>query len=147
MVIFIFISLQIFTKSIICKLLLLTLVICCLTSANAAKIPKSKTKSIVKSTTEESTTQKSEVVAAKPADKSNDTDDENDDDDDEDDDETDDTSSEETDKPAEKNALQPAAPSGLSVWGIVRGVWNWIKADLTEGLFGEDDTTSAVSGK
>ncbi|XP_033149603.1 uncharacterized protein LOC108597950 [Drosophila busckii] len=42
----------------------------------------------------------------------------------------------------------------LSVWGIVRSLWSWVRSDLSESLFGDDEekpaadtTTAAVEGR
>uniref|UniRef100_A0A1I8MXE1 Uncharacterized protein n=1 Tax=Musca domestica TaxID=7370 RepID=A0A1I8MXE1_MUSDO len=126
------------TKSRIHQLFVLTLVICCLTTAvNCGKITtKGKTKAVtetsgdVATTTTTTATPKSEVVATK-ADADNDDRDSNEDTDDDDDD------------AAEKNAVQSSDESLFSVWGIVRGVLNWIKDDISGGLFGADDDVAA----
>ncbi|XP_073839092.1 uncharacterized protein isoform X1 [Musca autumnalis] len=122
------------TKSRIHKLLLITLVICCLTTAvNGAKITtKNKTKSVSKDGDDviTTTTVKSEVVAANTTNADNT---ENDSDEDIDDDDA-----------AEKNAVQSSSDESLfSVWGIVRGVLNWIKDDISAGLFDADDDAAA----
>lgn len=129
------------SKSLIFKLFLIAVIICCLTTSTAsgAKITKPKTKSVAKPS-EEVTTAKSTITHdVTKADNDNNDDDEED---------NDDTSSEESDDTAEKNAVQPGSESSLSVWGIVRGVWNWIRDDISAGFFGgdDDDTTSAASG-
>lgn len=119
------------------KLLLITLALCCLATVFAGKLPKTKRNSnsteVAPTKTEVSTT------IVKTEDKSSSEEEEADSEDDEDDDVDEDDA-------AEKNALKPADKTSLSVWGAVRGVWNWIKDDLSESLFGagDDSTTSAV---
>ncbi|KNC23166.1 hypothetical protein FF38_02481 [Lucilia cuprina] len=156
------------TKTQIYKLLFITLALCCLiTSGNARKLPKSHTNvngtdvatSAKADKTEVSTTEKTTTAAAEAIketeSKSSEEDEEDDDEEDDsdtadkadnnDNDEEDDDDDNE-DETAEKNALQPAADSSLSVWGIVRGFWNWIREDISESLFAGDDvkTQSAV---
>ncbi|XP_062135438.1 uncharacterized protein LOC133845098 isoform X2 [Drosophila sulfurigaster albostrigata] len=52
-----------------------------------------------------------------------------------------------------KNEVKPAVdPTDLSVWGMVRTLWSWLRSDLSESLFGDDDekpaaTASAVEGR
>lgn len=49
-----------------------------------------------------------------------------------------------------KNELQPAVdPTDLSVWGMVRTLWSWLRSDLSESLFGDDDDEkpAAVGGE
>ena len=46
----------------------------------------------------------------------------------------------------EKNAVQAGtASTSLSVWGMVRGLWNWIRDDLSESLLGEEENSSSSS--
>ncbi|XP_037826926.1 LOW QUALITY PROTEIN: uncharacterized protein LOC119614904 [Lucilia sericata] len=154
------------TKTQIYKLLFITLALCCLiNSGNARKLPKTHTNvngtdvatSAKVDKTEVSTTETTAVAAAeaiketesKSSEEEEDGDEEDDSDtadkaDNEDNDEDDDDDEDET---AEKNALQPAADSSLSVWGIVRGFWNWIREDISESLFGDDGKTTAAVGE
>lgn len=45
---------------------------------------------------------------------------------------------------AEKNAVQTTNNNtSLSIWGMVRGLWNWIKNDLSESLLDDDDASSS----
>lgn len=49
---------------------------------------------------------------------------------------------------ADKNELQPAVdPTDLSVWGMVRTLWGWLRSDLSESLFGDDDEKPAAVGE
>uniref|UniRef100_A0A034W496 Uncharacterized protein n=1 Tax=Bactrocera dorsalis TaxID=27457 RepID=A0A034W496_BACDO len=45
---------------------------------------------------------------------------------------------------AEKNE---DATASFSVWGMVRNVWNWIRDDLSESLFGDDDADAATGAQ
>ncbi|XP_017488796.1 PREDICTED: uncharacterized protein LOC108377043, partial [Rhagoletis zephyria] len=75
-------------------------------------------------------------------------------DDDEDDDDADenDEADKQAGKPSKSETALEAAEkdddtaSTFSVWGIVRTVWSWIKDDISESLFGDDDadTTGAT---
>ncbi|XP_061398497.1 uncharacterized protein LOC133334217, partial [Musca vetustissima] len=124
---------MVITKSRIHQLFLLTLAICCLTTAvNCGKITtKTKTKAVTETGDDvtTTTTAKSEVAAAN-TDAGDGEHDSGEDDDDDDD-------------AAEKNAVQSSDESLFSVWGIVRGVLNWIKDDISAGLFGADDDVAA----
>lgn len=125
--------------------------ICCVcTSVFAGKLPKIQTNV---NKTEVATSAKAEVLASESAaaaaaavtiHKTENKSSEEEHGDEEDDYDTADDDNE----TAEKNAVQPAADTSLSVWGIVRGLWNWIKDDISESLFGGDDgKTTAVGGK
>ncbi|EDV50755.1 uncharacterized protein LOC6546041 [Drosophila erecta] len=140
------------------SLLLLLLAFCCLSSAFAAKITKKV----------EKTSEKPELEpAASPIEQENDEDAGEDDDDDDDDDDEEDAEEpavNAADKEAaaaassnkNPNAVQAATdPTDLSVWGMVRTLWGWLRSDLGESLFGDDDTddgkpssgSSAVEGR
>ncbi|XP_017021135.1 uncharacterized protein [Drosophila kikkawai] len=149
------------------SLLLLLLALCCLSSAFGAKI----TKKVVKVPTENGEKSEAEsdaaaVADAAPAEEANDEDDEEDDDDD--DDEEEEAAAASADKEAEAttatsgnhknpNAVQASTdPTDLSVWGMVRTLWGWLRSDLSESLFGDDDDSddgkpasgsSAVEGR
>ena len=129
-------QLQIFTRS---QIFLLTiLALCCLFhSIDGGKIPKISKKANGTEITSESI--KAEVTTLKmPLKKTENKSTEDDDDDDDDGDES---------AKVKKNAVQPAADTSLSVWGIVRSLWDWIKGDISESIFGDDGASSAVGGK
>ncbi|KAH8416304.1 hypothetical protein KR222_005873, partial [Zaprionus bogoriensis] len=50
---------------------------------------------------------------------------------------------------SDKNELQAGVdPTDLSVWGMVRTLWGWLRSDLSESLFGDDDEKpAAVEGR
>jgi len=110
------------------------LAFCCLSSAFGAKITKKV----------EKTSEKPEAeAAATPIEEENDDDEEDDNGDDEEEEQ-------EAVDPADKeaasssiknpNAVQAATdPTDLSVWGMVRTLWGWLRSDLSESLFGDDD--------
>ena len=149
-------QLQIFTRS---QIFLLTiLALCCLFhSIDGGKIPKISKKANGTEITSESI--KAEVTTMKtPLKKTENKSTEDDDDDDidndtEDDDDVDDNNNDDDDDDGDesakvkKNAVQPAADTSLSVWGIVRSLWDWIKGDISESIFGDDGASSAVGGK
>lgn len=75
-------------------------------------------------------------------------------DEDDDDEEADEDDEEEEEQPAKgadkeaaasSNNKNPSAvqaatdPTDLSVWGMVRTLWGWLRSDLSESLFGDDD--------
>ncbi|KAH8301168.1 hypothetical protein KR018_004708, partial [Drosophila ironensis] len=140
------------------SLLVLLLVACCLGSAFGAKI----TKKVEKPAQPQSTGDKSEAesAAAAAAAVAKPEEEEADDDDDDDDEETDDDDEEEEEpaKGADKEAAasgsnkNPTAvqaatdPTDLSVWGMVRTLWGWLRSDLSESLFGDDDDGKPTSG-
>ncbi|KAM7358184.1 uncharacterized protein ACRADG_003240 [Cochliomyia hominivorax] len=165
---------RILPKSFLYKFLLITLALCCLINGiNAGRLPRGHS---TVHTSDIATSNKAEIASAvivtpipnetSNKNKTEDVDD-NDDNDDNDDDEEDDddtaiSNKNEDDKEddddidddddedkqtAEKNALQPAADSSLSVWGIVRGLWNWIRDDISESLFGADDVKTPAVGE
>ncbi|XP_075161975.1 uncharacterized protein LOC142234680 [Haematobia irritans] len=126
-------------KSLVFKLLLLTLIVCCLTSINAAKISKNKTKSVTK-TVDGVSTAKAVVATGATDDKDVNNDDDADDEDDfdvtgeadkEDDDDDDDGT--------EKNTLQTSEETSLGMWSVVRSVWNWIRDDISTALFDDEE--------
>ncbi|XP_022208355.2 uncharacterized protein LOC111064850 [Drosophila obscura] len=141
------------------SLLMLLLAFCCLSSAFSAKITKKVEKP---SPTGEKAETPAVEEAAPAANEEEEADEAETDDDDDNDDEDDD---EEADKEAavttsgSKNptAVQAATdPTDLSVWGMVRTLWSWLRSDLGESLFGDDDDekkpsagteTSAVEGR
>eukprot|EP00099_Drosophila_melanogaster_P020769 NP_647797.1 uncharacterized protein Dmel_CG14960 [Drosophila melanogaster] len=131
------------------SLLLLLLAFCCLSNAFAAKITKKV----------EKTSEKPEVeAAASPIEEENDDEDAGEDGDDDDDDEEEETGEpavDAADKEAavgassnkNPNAVQAATdPTDLSVWGMVRTLWGWLRSDLSESLFGDDDDGKPASG-
>uniref|UniRef100_A0A0A1XSM7 Uncharacterized protein n=1 Tax=Zeugodacus cucurbitae TaxID=28588 RepID=A0A0A1XSM7_ZEUCU len=76
--------------------------------------------------------------------------------DDEDDDDVDDEDGETASvakKPAKSETALTAAEknedatAAYSVWGMVRNVWNWIRDDLSESLFGDDDAEAAAGAQ
>lgn len=130
-------------------MLLLLLAFCCLSNAFAAKITKKV----------EKTSEKPEVeAAASPIEEENDDEDAGEDGDDDDDDEEEETGEpavDAADKEAavgassnkNPNAVQAATdPTDLSVWGMVRTLWGWLRSDLSESLFGDDDDGKPASG-
>ncbi|XP_017070651.1 uncharacterized protein LOC108107599 isoform X1 [Drosophila eugracilis] len=136
------------------SLLLLLLAFCCLSSALGAKITKK-----VEKTSEKPEAEADDV--ASPIEEENDGDDEEDDDDD-DEEEAEEQAADAADKEAaassnkNPNAVQAATdPTDLSVWGMVRTLWGWLRSDLSESLFGDDDNddgkptsgSSAVEGR
>ncbi|XP_030380355.1 uncharacterized protein LOC115628406 [Scaptodrosophila lebanonensis] len=135
-------------------LLVLLLALCCLSSAFGAKITKKTEKQ-----TQNNSEDKAQVAAAveeAEAEQAADEDDNDGDDDDDDDDEEADkeaaaatATTTTTSATGDKNAVQPADPTDLSVWGMVRTLWSWLRSDLSESLFGDDDDkpTSAVEGR
>lgn len=88
-------------------------------------------------------------AAASPAEEATDEDEEENDDDDSEEEEA--AAAEAADKEAEAgtttasnhknpNAVQATPdPTDLSVWGMVRTLWGWLRSDLSESLFGADD--------
>ncbi|XP_013104219.2 uncharacterized protein LOC106084833 [Stomoxys calcitrans] len=147
------------TKSLVPKLVLLTLIVSCLTvSVNAAKISKTHTKSVSK-TAEEVTTVKSaqaaetkvdnDVTKAAPIeDDADEYEDEAEDDYDVADDD-DGNGNDLLDDGSEKNAAEASNDNSLGVWSVVSGIWNWIRDDISAEFFaGQDDddtTTSAIA--
>ncbi|XP_017000847.1 uncharacterized protein [Drosophila takahashii] len=139
------------------SLLLLLLAFCCLSSAFGAKI----TKKVVEKTSEKPEAEAEEsAAAASPIEEENDDDDEEEnDDDDEEEEEAVDAADKEAATSSNKNpnAVQAATdPTDLSVWGMVRTLWGWLRSDLSESLFGDDDKdddgkpasgSSAVEGR
>ncbi|XP_067612763.1 uncharacterized protein, partial [Eurosta solidaginis] len=74
----------------------------------------------------------------------------NEDDGDEDDDDDDDYDNYEN-KTKSETALEAAdkdddTSSAFSVWGVVRSMWNWLRDDISESIFGGDDDISAAGG-
>ncbi|BFF98130.1 uncharacterized protein DMAD_06381 [Drosophila madeirensis] len=148
------------------SLLMLLLALCCLSSAFSAKI----TKKVEKPT---ATGEKVEAAGGAPAaseeeetdeaESDKDDDDENDNEEEDDDEEADKDAAAATTAVAtssgSKNptAVQAATdPADLSVCGMVRTLWSWLRSDLGESLFGDDDDekkptadagTSAVEGR
>ncbi|KAH8319448.1 hypothetical protein KR067_009703, partial [Drosophila pandora] len=142
------------------SLLVLLLAFCCLSSAFGAKITKKVEKP--------SQQNDDKVPEAEPAVEADQEEEENDeDDDDEEADEDDEEEEEQPAKGADKEAAassnnkNPSAvqaatdPTDLSVWGMVRTLWGWLRSDLSESLFGDDDNddgkpasgNSAVEGR
>ncbi|XP_017128016.1 uncharacterized protein LOC108146495 isoform X2 [Drosophila elegans] len=134
------------------SLLLLLLAFCCLSSAFGAKITKKA----------EKPSEKPEAEAAEsPVEEENDDDDENDDEEEEEEEQS--VADKEAAAPASSNNKNPNAvqaatdPTDLSVWGMVRTLWGWLRSDLSESLFGDDDNdkddgkpasgSSAVEGR
>ncbi|XP_018793323.1 PREDICTED: uncharacterized protein LOC108971602 [Bactrocera latifrons] len=79
-----------------------------------------------------------------------------DDDDDEEEDEDEDGEAESAagaHKPAKSETALTAAEknedatASFSVWGMVRNVWNWIRDDLSESLFGDDDADATTGAQ
>lgn len=80
-------------------------------------------------------------------------------DDDDDDDDTDADEKDEsgaalgTNKPTKSETALMAveknedAAASFSVWGMVRNVWNWIRDDLSESLFGDDEAEAAAGAQ
>ncbi|TMW51501.1 hypothetical protein DOY81_003406, partial [Sarcophaga bullata] len=144
-----------------CQIFLFTiLALCCLFhSIDGGKIPKISTKANDTEITSESV--KAEITTLKtPLKKTENKSTEEDDDDDieddaEDDDDDDDNDNDDDDgdesanavTKVEKNAVQPAADTSLSVWGMVRSLWDWIKGDISESFFDDDGASTAVGGK
>ncbi|TDG53299.1 hypothetical protein AWZ03_000114 [Drosophila navojoa] len=143
------------------SLLALLLAVCFLSCALGAKIVKKveKPPSNANDNKDKADTAAAEAAAAaeKPVSSSDDDDEETEDEDADEDDNEDEAEPEEeeenedeqsADKEAavattsttDKNQLKPAAdPTDLSVWGMVRTLWNWLRSDLSESLFGDDD--------
>ncbi|XP_001352674.3 uncharacterized protein [Drosophila pseudoobscura] len=150
------------------SLLVLLLALCCLSSAFSAKITKKVEKP---SSTGEKAEPSAAEEAAPPVAEEEEANENNDDEDDDDDDDE-----EEEEQEADKEAAAAAAvaattggsknptavqaatdPTDLSVWGMVRTLWTWLRSDLGESLFGDDDEekpsagtgaeTSAVEGR
>ncbi|XP_016966744.1 uncharacterized protein LOC108035584 [Drosophila biarmipes] len=137
------------------SLLWLLLAFCCLSTALGAKITKKV----------EKTSEKPEAeAAASPIEEENadDDEDENEDDEEEADEQEAADAADAADKEAASssnknpNAVQAATdPTDLSVWGVVRTLWGWLRSDLGESLFGDDDNddgkpasgSSAVEGR
>nr|XP_036671384.1 uncharacterized protein LOC108007081 [Drosophila suzukii] len=131
------------------SLLWLLLAFCCLSSAFGAKITKKVEKNSEKPEAE---------AAASPIEEENDDDEEDDNDDEEEEQEAVDPADKEPASSSIKNpnAVQAATdPTDLSVWGMVRTLWGWLRSDLSESLFGDDDNddgkpasgSSAVEGR
>ncbi|XP_017058087.1 uncharacterized protein LOC108099218 [Drosophila ficusphila] len=136
------------------SLLLLLLAFCCLSSAFGAKITKKAEKPSEKPEAE---------AAASPAEAEENDDNEESDEDDDEEPAEEEQSAADADKEAaaasgSKNptAVQAATdPTDLSVWGMVRTLWSWLRSDLSESLFGDDESddgkpasgNSAVEGR
>ncbi|KAH8366054.1 hypothetical protein KR093_008635, partial [Drosophila rubida] len=151
--------------------LALLLALCCLSSALGAKITKKVEKPPANANNNEDKAETQPAAAAAAAvDKDDDDEDDDEEDadagDDDDDDDDDDEEEEKVKvkKPADKDAATVAAttnnknevkpavdPTDLSVWGMVRTLWSWLRSDLSESLFGDDDekpaSASAVEGR
>ncbi|XP_054734473.1 uncharacterized protein LOC129241947 [Anastrepha obliqua] len=161
-----------FPKSVPLVLLLTAFVLCLHGQADAAKITTTKAANTSMSHTNSSNaepisaTEKPTVpstVAVLPAGAiteaksahERDTEVDSSDNDDDDDDDNDDDADEQVDasKPSKSaTALTPAekdddTTSTFSVWGMVRNVWNWIKDDLSESLFGDENAEAAAATK
>ncbi|XP_046867761.1 uncharacterized protein LOC6651989 [Drosophila willistoni] len=151
------------------SMFVLMLALCCLSSALGAKIIKK-----VVSAEQNNNEHKDGAGAKEPApaaeaasnehnDGDGDADDDDDDDDNEEEEET--VAKVEADKETAStadhknpNAVQTSDPTDLSVWGMVRSLWSWLRSDLSESLFGGDDddddddknkpaTVAAVEGR
>ncbi|KAH8379974.1 hypothetical protein KR009_008292, partial [Drosophila setifemur] len=150
------------------SLLVLLLAFCCLSSAFGAKITKKVEKPSQNEDKSEAEADAAAVAVAEEND--GDADEEEEDDDDDDDEEAEADADEEAEQPAKgadkeaaasgnnknPNAVQATTdPTDLSVWGMVRTLWGWLRSDLGESLFGDDDNddgkpasgSSAVEGR
>lgn len=80
-------------------------------------------------------------------------DDDNDDEDEDDDEDAETEAASGANKPAKSETALTAAEknedatASFSVWGMVRNVWNWIRDDLSESLFGDDDADGAAGAQ
>ncbi|XP_037947343.1 uncharacterized protein LOC119679201 [Teleopsis dalmanni] len=147
------IQLNILTKQYCAALLLIALIFCCNTDTLlAAKLTKQTT--AIKAAETNLNTTKNETTVATIANAATTSSEEVDEDDDEaeaeaeadDDDEDGDESEAVATTSGEKTAVQPVSDStSLSVWGMVRGIWNWLRDDISESLFGDDSSTTAAS--
>nr|XP_036228315.1 uncharacterized protein LOC106620298 [Bactrocera oleae] len=80
-------------------------------------------------------------------------DNDNDDEDEDDDEDAETEAASGANKPAKSETALTAAEknedatASFSVWGMVRNVWNWIRDDLSESLFGDDDADGAAGAQ
>ncbi|EDW58282.2 uncharacterized protein Dvir_GJ15461 [Drosophila virilis] len=146
------------------SLLALVLALCFLSCALGAKISKKVEKPPSNGNADKA--EPAAAAAAQAAEGNNEKNEDEEADDEDEEDEDDDDEEEETEAEKQpsadkvdavaatatgnKNELQPAVdPTDLSVWGMVRTLWSWLRSDLSESLFGDDDDEkpAAVEGR